>query len=127
MAWSGLDRGRLAGIPEHCVEHMGGRRPSPSTQRRDQPLDGFDGDGANLDLFGRAHDEEIPRIDPTREGFGMVEHPMAAQDVGHEIVGKERQPIEIVEAAQPSWSEGAAEIGHRDLGAFIEGHDELFI
>jgi len=53
-----------------------------------------------------------------------VKHAFAPQYVGNQVVGEDRQAIEIFEGARPTTPEGRREVGAGDLGPFVEGHLE---
>ena len=122
-----LDRGRLARIPQHPVEGMRSRRAALSRKRGDDPFDRLDRNCTNLDFFRRTGDEPLAGVDPLRQGIDIDEHSIATKNVGHQIVGKQGQPVEIVESTESTSTEGPVEISRCDLCALVERNIQFCI
>ena len=71
--------------------------------------------GADLPLLP-ADGQRPSGVDQRREASVIAEHAVAAQDMGDEVVGEDRQPVEIVELGDA----GKREVGGEDLGALEE-------
>ena len=73
--------------------------------------------GAGPDLVLLRSGAQLPApVDVGRESLVVHEHAVAAQDVGHEVVGEDRQPLEVVEARDG----GERQVRRRDLCALEE-------
>ena len=79
--------------------------------------------GAQLDLLGRAVDEELAGFDPRGQPRVEPEDAVDPQHVGDEVVGEGGEAVEVAELGEP----GAGDIGGGDLGALEERDLALFI
>ena len=127
MTWSGLDRRRLPCVPQYPVERMRSGRAPKASERGYEPLDGLDRNRADLDFLGRMRWDELLCIDAIREGVGVCQHTATSQHVWYEIVSKQRQRCEIIEATEAAITKGPVKISRSDLCAFVEGNVQLTI
>ena len=127
MAWSRLDRRCLSCVPQYPVERMRSGRAPEVSERRYDPLDCLDRDRADLDFLGRVHRDQLLGIDAIRQRVRIGEHTATSQYVRYEIVGKQRQRREIIEATEAAVTKGPVKICDSDLCAFIERNFQFTI
>ena len=65
---------------------------------------------------------QLAAVDARQEGGVVGEEAVDAEDVRHEVVGEDRQPVEVGEGARALAVEGEGEVGGEELRAFVEGH-----
>ncbi len=100
VARAGLVVWLLASVPEQVVE-LGGRSLVPEFAKlRDEQLDRVNGRGPDLDLLGRAGQDQFLAIDPSRKRRLIAEQTGPAKDVRDQVVGEERQTVEVAEPAR---------------------------
>ena len=78
-------------------------------------LAGVDGTGADLALLG-THPQGPPGVDVRGQALVVDQHAVAAQDVRHEVVGEDRQAVDVLEARDA----GEREVGRHELGLLVE-------
>src|SRR6266540_1899300 len=100
VARAGLVVWLLASVPEQVVELGGRSLPPEFAKLRDQQLDRVNGRGPDLDLLGRAGRHQLLLIDPTRKRRLVAEQTVPAKDVRDQVVGEERQAVEVAELAE---------------------------
>src|SRR6476469_8941536 len=88
VARAGLVLVALAAIPEGVVEVALGHADAAR-----ELCAGVHGAGADLAL-GAAGGQQLPGLDLRGEVAGVDEHALAAQDVGDEVVGEDRQLVD---------------------------------
>ncbi len=110
MSWACLVLRRLTAVPQAVVQHPRGDIGT----RRDQ-LAGVHRAGPDLAL-GAARGEQLACVDAGGERLLIDQDTLAAQHVGDEVVGEDRQAIEIGEARHSR----EREVGDHDLGALVE-------
>ncbi len=66
--------------------------------------------------FLRAGAQQAPGVDVRRETLVVDEDALAAQHVGDEVVGEDRERVEVRELGDPA----EREVARRDLGALVE-------
>ena len=66
-------------------------------------------------------------IDANRQRVGVGEHTGTSQHVRYEIVGKQRQRREIIEATEAAVPKSPVKIGRSDLRAFVQRNVQLTI
>ena len=86
----------------------------------DDALDGVDGASANLDLPIRARRDRLAPLDPGEKRPLVSENPVDPKDVGDEVVGEDRQAIEVVESTWAGPFERKCQIGSEDLSSLVE-------
>lgn len=101
-------------VPEQVVESL--RRELRARPRHE--LDRLDAARADLDLLLGAVHEQLARVDAGQQPGVVGQDAVDAQHVGDEVVGEEREAVEIAEAR----GAGVMEIGANELGALEEGH-----
>ena len=97
-------RVRCGRIGPRVREQLGPAVPQPVVQppRRHpgphgQPLARLDGARAQLDLHRLAVAQLLTGVDALGERRRVAQHAVAAQDVRHEVVGEDRQPVDVGE------------------------------
>jgi hypothetical protein len=106
----GLDLRPLAAIPQQIVELLArGRRPR-ARAARDGELDRVQRDARISTSSGEPAGSSSPRsIRASRSGV-VDQHALAAQHVRHEVVGEDRELVEVAERAGPAPAERGREI-----------------
>ncbi len=89
-----------------------------SRVRLDQQFDRVQRDGADLDLLPRVVLEQRAGVDASHEVVVELEHAVDAQDVRDEVVGEQRQAVEVVRGRDAR----QREVGGGDLGALEQRH-----
>src|SRR3954466_2597298 len=108
-----------AAVPEHVVHHCG-RRVAVGG---DEQLNGVQRARADLDLLRRVVLEQLLRRDP-RDQLGVeLEHAVEPQDVRDEVVGEQRQPVQVVRRRESR----QRQVGGGDLRALEQRHLEAVI
>jgi len=113
---------RLTTVPEETVD-LARSHPRPSLgESRDDQLDSVNGAGADLDLLLRSTLDQLAPLYPLGELTFVAEDSIQAEDVWNEVVGEDRQPVDVVEPTGTAPAEGEREVRGEDLGALVEGN-----
>jgi hypothetical protein len=79
--------------------------------------------GPDLDLLRRPVLEQLTGLDPLYKVWCKGQDSVQAQHVGHEVVGEQRQPRDVVKHGRP----GPSEVRGGDLRTLEESERELLI
>ncbi len=105
----------LAAVPESIVALPGAERAPGAGGGGDHLLDGVHRRCADLHLLFAPGGEQCSRVDARRQVGIVHEHAVATQDMGDEVVGEDRQPVEIPERSEALAAKGELEIGGGEL------------
>ena len=83
--------------------------------------------GPDFDLLLGTERDQIAGVDALCQRFAIIEHPVDAQHVRHQVVRENGQPVDVLEAPKTLAREGQMQIGRHDLGSLQEGNFDAVV